>query len=1642
MILTALLEIPVLALLLTSCFAQKQQTTYYLIDNCSRPFPGGDGVVCSVDEAGAIVGLGAARLRYDFETARNKKVISINFIQGEKKIATTGTMKLWLKSDGSGHSLRIRYSHAAKGRHGDGREYFHQHKHFTLKTIPLDFTGLKEFNLPVANVPRGRVAYLSGITIYRSNNKEAPARGEILLDDFRLYPEKGKASATALLALHGPTVRPFAPAIELMMDVRQFGEEPIRVDGNITMNDKNGNLVTKREFKATAAPGEAKELKVQLRPENFSLFQPPFKLNGELTSPDAPQISSSLEITLVMGNSRILFDDFGNLHGNWFCSGLLYPQGFNEHQTFAEDQRVHAGPRTNVRIARTLLKNEKEGPPGRYAMVVEYNGPARVYSGIKHFLQGAPYKLGVWIHGDGNGADVYAVIIDYNAPGADYYAWREKAIYKEPKICRVDFTGWQYFEVSLPGIGIGKRSARGTSMELDYPLTLSAFTIKPTNKEKPSGKIQFGPIFVETQQSNVDALSTVIAYDDPNHEYSSKHSAWVTVQNGWRITDRSVNAVWALLDRSEEIIARGREAFALKPEEQRTFRIDLSGQASKITNRLGPLRLQVVASDTKSAATSEAQIVLSKPDSTTLIADFESDRGYLGLNALGVIGAPPPGEPAARTTTAQKRSGTRSLEVKWDKAKAVSCVSIDPPLPGIPIDISFWVYGDGSGVIFYPLIGDQFGVINGGMHRMGSWDLYLPRSVSGSESYAVKVDWKGWREVKFRLPVIPKEWKEKAAVLPFAPSYPLGVHLTVAPPKDIKAATGTLYIDDIRVRTHLEPEGRLDLRLDRFGESNLVPPGGAISVTVSNFGTKNNRTVQVTGGLHDWRGRVVIGIDQQHKLPPGSRKKIVIAQKTAQGAYLLQAEMREGGKVIASIQEDLIVAAANSILGGDWQAILRDKTRLRRPLKDRFALVQHDWDWAEFAPGNLQVETLLKCAHQVRAGEQDPWMLLGYSTYWAASEGFKKMKRGEFPDRNRLGPGGRDWGHATDIFHIPERLDDWENFVLEMMRKAGRHVTGWILWNTPDSNNSLGVPPKKFAQMIKLTDKWRRRYCPEIPLVIGGMGRDTAIPYLEEIRKEGAIDGITGVNLRIDAGITSPEDGKLVDYIEDLRAVLNQSDADQSKIKNQKSEILLTDLDWACERSGSGGLDAFDQAAYLARATFLLDRLGVRPTMVLANEDETRLGFGMIYKKTLEVPPMRQKLPAYQFKPVWYGMTRVKKMLDEIKVGGEVAIQDIVPGRTRCMLYERKSDRKPVAIVWRNNEPGEVSFEATGMSVATAEDIFGSAPTNRKGWFDVGKMPTVFVLNPAKESAARSLTRLRVRDAGNEPSWPFRVIASFKPETGTPYKYTTTAGRAVSTFQGRNIEGRPISTSGILFDENTSEKFEIPVPKGSSLILRKQFYLDETGHEAEVIVDGRPAERWNLKRGVQDGRVLDELSSGIRESIFLIPTAAVTKPAATTTIEIKYVAKANTLGWTIFTYMLGDIPLSAFGPIHSDSTVAPPRYARNVVGLPMQVGKKTYTNGIGVFAPSFLEYSLNGQFSRFTAEVGIDTVTQGKGSVVFEVYADGKKVFTSSIMSGLDEAKKISLDIKSVQRLRLIVTDGGDGNKFDAANWGDAKLGL
>lgn len=77
---------------------------------------------------------------------------------------------------------------------------------------------------------------------------------------------------------------------------------------------------------------------------------------------------------------------------------------------------------------------------------------------------------------------------------------------------------------------------------------------------------------------------------------------------------------------------------------------------------------------------------------------------------------------------------------------------------------------------------------------------------------------------------------------------------------------------------------------------------------------------------------------------------------------------------------------------------------------------------------------------------------------------------------------------------------------------------------------------------------------------------------------------------------------------------------------------------------------------------------------------------------------------------------------------------------------------------------------------------------------------------------------------------------------------------------------------------------------------------------------------------------------------------------------------------------------------------------------------------------------------RITTWVGVDDESGGNGSVRFTIYADGKQVAQSGVVSGGQKPQFLSADITGSHTVTLSVDDGGDNTYNDHADWGEPTL--
>ena len=119
-----------------------------------------------------------------------------------------------------------------------------------------------------------------------------------------------------------------------------------------------------------------------------------------------------------------------------------------------------------------------------------------------------------------------------------------------------------------------------------------------------------------------------------------------------------------------------------------------------------------------------------------------------------------------------------------------------------------------------------------------------------------------------------------------------------------------------------------------------------------------------------------------------------------------------------------------------------------------------------------------------------------------------------------------------------------------------------------------------------------------------------------------------------------------------------------------------------------------------------------------------------------------------------------------------------------------------------------------------------------------------------------------------------------------------------------------------------------------------------------------------------------------------------------------------------------------------------PQPDRNLSGKPITLKGVVYPHGLGLHAESEVGIDLKGVATRFVAMVGVDDETQGKGSVRFQIWVDDRDAFNSGVLRGNDEPKMVDIDLTGAKRMDVLLSDAGDGNASDLADWAGAMFFL
>jgi hypothetical protein len=131
------------------------------------------------------------------------------------------------------------------------------------------------------------------------------------------------------------------------------------------------------------------------------------------------------------------------------------------------------------------------------------------------------------------------------------------------------------------------------------------------------------------------------------------------------------------------------------------------------------------------------------------------------------------------------------------------------------------------------------------------------------------------------------------------------------------------------------------------------------------------------------------------------------------------------------------------------------------------------------------------------------------------------------------------------------------------------------------------------------------------------------------------------------------------------------------------------------------------------------------------------------------------------------------------------------------------------------------------------------------------------------------------------------------------------------------------------------------------------------------------------------------------------------------------------------------VPGSPFGD--GFGMVWPHRVDRSVTGGLLRSGGELFTRGLGVHAPSRLEWDLDGSWSSLRLAVAVDDEVLElplHGSVVFRVIADGETRFESGILGAGGGPQVVpGISLEGVRKLVLEVDMAGNLHVADRADW-------
>jgi len=160
-----------------------------------------------------------------------------------------------------------------------------------------------------------------------------------------------------------------------------------------------------------------------------------------------------------------------------------------------------------------------------------------------------------------------------------------------------------------------------------------------------------------------------------------------------------------------------------------------------------------------------------------------------------------------------------------------------------------------------------------------------------------------------------------------------------------------------------------------------------------------------------------------------------------------------------------------------------------------------------------------------------------------------------------------------------------------------------------------------------------------------------------------------------------------------------------------------------------------------------------------------------------------------------------------------------------------------------------------------------------------------------------------------------------------------------------------------------------------------------------------------------------------------------------------YISAVNGSGSTDSAEVAKPVYVSDLSWVQVSNAVGPVEKDKNSIeqtspgATAIKIRGKTYAKGLGCHANSEVDIPLNGAYSTFSSSIGIDDEAGGKGSVTFQVIANGVVLYTSPTITGTSAVVNVGpINVTGVTTLRLLVNIAGGDTFDDDADWAGAQL--